>query len=245
MSQGQFAENHEFDRLPSHICRALLITTTLDSTWDDIMSRYAPNPIYFYPFNSERISNKQLKELRNTGELVPANLELALQSEAPIAVCREHQSIFHSTESLIFHLIMVAHVEFESFCSSCRAIFPTSALQHFMDFHDLEFPNTADFLNTYKISKIISGKMGEAMLKIFNRAQLNTIDRHAYNVPLYNTVASLRLNLTHSQKTKSERLKSMLPNLSIADDLNFDTDTWDTLILQLLSIRAGPTTKLY
>ena len=87
--------------------------------------------------------------------------------------------------------------------------------------------------------------MGEAMLKIFNRAQLNTIDRHAYNVPLYNTVALLQLNLTHSQKTKSERLKSMLPNLSIADDLNFDTDTWDTLILQLLSIRAGPTTKLY
>ena len=54
LSQGQFA-------------------TTLDSTWDDIMSRYAPNLLYFYPFNSERISNKQLKELRNTGEHVPAN----------------------------------------------------------------------------------------------------------------------------------------------------------------------------
>ena len=34
----------------------------------------------------------------------------------------------------------------------------------------------------------------------------------------------------------------MLPDLSIADDLNFDTDTWDTLILQLLSIRSGTTT---
>ena len=102
---------------------------------------------------------------------------------------------------------MVAHVEFESFCSSCRAIFPTSALQHFMDFYELEFPIAADFPNTYEISKKITGKMGEAMLEIFNRAQLNTIERHAYNAPLYNTVASLRLNLTHSQKqsTKGSR----------------------------------------
>ena len=242
VSQGQFAENHEFDRLPPHICKALLITTTLDSTWDDVMSRYAPQPIYLYPFNKEKISNKQLKELRNTGEHVPVNLELAFQSAAPIAVCGEHQSIFRSKESLIFHLIMVTHVEFESFCSSCRAIFPTSALQHFMDYHDLEFPVAAEFPNTYEISKLISGKIGEAMLDIFNRAQLSTIDRHAYNPPLYNTVASLRLTLTHGQKSTYERLKSMLPDQSIADDLNFDTDTWDTLILQLLSIRSGTTT---
>ena len=243
VSQGQFAEGHEFDRLPPHISRALLITTTLEAaTWDEIMTRYSPETIYFYPFNTEKISNRQLKELKNTGENVPATLELALQSAAPIAVCGEHQAIFRSTASLVFHLIMFPHVEYESFCSSCRAIFPTSALQHFVDFHDLDFPRTAEFPNTYEISKIISGKIGEDMLEVFNRTQLHTIDRHAYNAPLYSTVASLRLNLTHRHKSTYERLKSMLPDLSIADDLNFNTDTWDKLILQLLSIRAGPNT---
>lgn len=131
----------------------------------------------------------------NTGENVPADLELALQSAAPIAVCGKHQFIFPSGASFLLHLIMIPHVQFESSCSSCRAILPTPALQHFAEFHDFELPVTTSIPDLYEISKLVLGKVGEDMNEYFNRVQLNTIDRHAYNTPLFSTVASLRFTM--------------------------------------------------
>ena len=239
LAQGPFGEHHEFDRLPPHLNKSLLIVTTMENTYDGITSRYLASPIFLYPVNSEKINNRQLTELKMTGENVPVDLELALESAAPIPVCGEHQSIFPSMVSLLFHLLSCNHTEAQFLCSSCNSIFSTSGLQHFIDVHGLVFPVTSDIPDLYNICKSISRENKE-ILGEFNRAQLSAIDRNKNRPTLFTTAASMQQTMPHRYQLLYKRLKTILPDLSIAYDLGLDTETWDTQILQLLTYRSSP-----
>ena len=236
LNQGSFGANHEFDRLPKHLNTSLLLATTLQRTQNGFISRYKEDFQEIYTPTTKSITLQQIRSLRQTGKYVPLTLAGALESTVPLYNCGEHNKVFKTSASLTFHLITTKHAEDGFLCTICKEIVPSGGLKHLISEHNLEFPPAATIPNLYQLGQICSNARGDDILEEFNHYQLVAMDRHASTEPLYMSVQKLTETLPAKNKAAYKRINHIFHDLPAAYELGLTYDTWDSLILQTLSL---------